>query len=287
MNSYVILSPVRNEAEHIERLLKNVVSQTVLPRGWIIVDDGSRDETGKIVESYCEKYSWIRLITRKDRGFRKSGAGIVEAFYEGFQLLDKISWDFLVKLDADLSFGADYFERCLREFSAHPTLGIGGGILQQVGVSKRFLEENPAFHVRGANKIYRKECWESIGGLYPLTGWDTLDEVKANMLGWETRSFPSIVANHHRLVGGAQGRLRDLVKNGRGCYVCGYHPLFFLAKYLRESVRRPFVIGGLALLTGFLSGYWGHSPRVDDPALLKYLRRQQRNRLFRRESIWK
>jgi poly-beta-1,6-N-acetyl-D-glucosamine synthase len=149
------------------------------------------------------------------------------------------------------------------------------------------FEANPAFHVRGATKIYKRACWDAIGGFWPAPGWDTMDEVKASMLGWTTRSFPDLHLLHHRHTGAADGVWGNLVKNGRANYVCGYHPLFMLVKCVRRLRFKPYLLGSTALLYGFVTGYLKRIPQVDDRRTIQYLRQQQIARLTGRESIWK
>jgi glycosyltransferase involved in cell wall biosynthesis len=284
---YVTISPVRDEEKYLEATLESVINQTVKPIEWVIVDDGSTDNTGEIIDGYAKKYPWIRVIHRQNRGFRKAGGGVVEAFHEGYNFLQARDWDFLVKLDGDLSFAPDYFKKCFDHFAVEPSLGIGGGDIYHDIDGKLILEKNPAFHVRGATKIYRRECWNAIGKLIEAPGWDTLDEVKANMLGWETRSFSDLQIVHHRYTGATDGTWCGWVKNGRANYISGYHPLFMVLKCLRRAFRRPVLIGALGLLYGFVSGYFKGIPQVEDRALINYLRRQQINRILMKESIWK
>src|SRR5579863_7315394 len=153
--AYVVITPARNEIEHLQKTIDSVAAQTVLPERWVLVDDGSTDGTGALLDGAGKKYPWIRVIHRADRGFRKSGGGVIEAFYEGYNALQCNDWNFLVKLDGDLSFAFDYFRN-------DPKLGIGGGEIHHNISGKLKLEENPRFHVRGATKIYTRSCWEGI-----------------------------------------------------------------------------------------------------------------------------
>ncbi len=285
-DGYIIISPIRDEEAHVEKTIKSVVSQSIRPVQWIIVDDGSTDKTGTIIDRIAYEYPWITVIHRKDRGHRKAGSGVIEAFYEGVNAIINRSWAYIVKLDGDLSFQPDYFERCFVEFKTNPKLGIGGGKVFNIINKKLVWERHPMFHVRGATKIYRRECWEGIGRLIPAPGWDTLDEIKANMKGWETVTFAGIGIIHHRYTGAADGSWRDAVKNGLSDYICGYHPFWMLAKCLKRLGTRPYVIGSLGHLYGFVNGYVKKVSQVDDRALIRYLRQQQLKRLFLQSSIW-
>jgi len=285
--NYVIISPVRDEAEYIGQTIESVVAQTVRPMEWVIVNDGSTDRTGAIIDEYAKANPWIKAIHRTNRGFRKAGGGVIEAFYEGYAALSRNGWDYVVKLDGDLSFERNYFERCFEKFNENSKLGIaGGGIYHQAGVHLE-LEEQPLYHVRGATKIYKSDCWQAIGGLIKAPGWDVLDELKANMLGWETRSFPEMQVHHHRYTGGADGGWRDSIKDGRSDYICGYHPLFQFLKCVRNVVRKPYLIGSIGLFYGFVSGYAKGIPQVDDKELINYVRHQQLRKLTFRSTIWK
>jgi glycosyltransferase involved in cell wall biosynthesis len=262
--------------------------QTVKPVRWIIVDDGSSDDTCQIAKDAAHLYDWIVVTERPDRGFRKAGGGVVDAFYDGYRLVEGGIWDYLVKLDGDVSFDADYFARCFDCFMTDPQLGIAGGTI--CGIINGNLEVeskiDPRFHVRGATKIYKAECWRAIGGLLRAPGWDTMDEVKANMLGWSTRTLSGVNIIHHRPTGAAYGAWNDRIKNGRGCYIMGYHPLFMFLKSISRVAEKPYIIGALGLLIGFVEGYIKRLPQIPDKPLIKYFRRQQLNRLFLRPNLW-
>src|SRR5262249_26760728 len=210
---YVVITPAPDEAAHLADTIQSMATQTVRPAEWIIVDDGSSDGTSQIVDEYATRYPWIHAVHRPNRGFRKAGGGVVEAFNDGYSALGVAAWDYIVKLDGDLTFAEDYFERCFARFSSEPQLGIGGGEIYHDMNGNVKLEGNPKFHVRGATKIYRRACWEAIGGLVSAPGWDTIDEVKANMLGWSTRSFTELHLIHHRLTGSAEGLVPDRIKH--------------------------------------------------------------------------
>jgi len=285
--TYVVVTPVRDEEEHIISTIESMIKQTVRPREWVIVNDGSKDDTGKIIDEYAGRYEWIKALHRADRGFRKAGGGVVDAFNDGYRALTCGTWEFIVKFDGDLTFDERYFEGCLKEFQLDAELGVGGGVICYIENGEKRFEEAPSFHVRGATKVYRKACWEHIVGLLQAPGWDTFDEIKANSLGWKTRSFPHLHLIHQRDTGSADGLWPSLVKYGRANYICGYHPLFMVSKCVLRVGRKPYLIGSIGLMYGFVSGYAKRIPQVEDPAAIKYLRNQQMSRLLGRESLWK
>ncbi len=284
---YTIVTPVRDEELYIEKTLLSVIAQTIQPVEWNIVNDGSIDGTAGILDAYAKRYPWIHVIHRVNRGFRKAGGGVVDAFYDGYEARNAEIGDYIVKLDGDLSFEEDYFERCFQHFKQSEHIGIGGGLIYNVVNGDLKIEHHPLFHVRGATKIYRKECWDAIGGLLRAPGWDTLDEVKANMLGWKTRTFTDLKVLHYRYTGAADGQWSTYVKYGRANYISGYHPLFMALKCMKRAVEKPVLLGALGLVYGFISGYVKNIPQVDDKALIAYLRKQQLNKIFMRESMWK
>lgn len=285
---YVIVSPARDEAKHIERTMESVVGQTVPPSEWIIVDDGSSDGTREMIERYAACTGFITLVCNANRGYRAPGAGVVEAFQLGYAALEERAWEYLVKLDADVSFASDYFERCFAFFDADPRLGIAGGTVCKLdkGVVRVDAPGDPSFHVRGATKIYRRACWEQIAPLVMAPGWDTIDEVRANMQGWTTRTFPELTLIQHKATGAAAGSWRDSYKNGRANHVAGYHPLFMLAKCARRLASRPVLVHSAALLAGYCSGYLSRTPPMIDQETIRFIRRQQIRRLMLRSSIY-
>ena len=285
---YIVITPVRNEQEHLPKTIASMVAQTVLPTRWIIVDDGSKDETGAIADRAAAQYPWIRVVHRQDRGSRQAGSGVIAAFDDGFKLVPGAEWDAVVKFDGDLSFGPDFFERCLLEFELNPKLGMTGGTCckEVDGVAVPECTGDPPFHVRGATKIYRRVCYEAIGGLLAAPGWDTVDEIKANMLGWETRTLP-VPLIHHRPTGDAYGAWSNWVKNGLANYVIGYHPLFMACKCLRRIFIRPYVTAGVGLMCGFLKGYFKGIPQVDDEPMIRFVRKQQWRALTFRKNLWR
>ncbi len=280
--SLLVVSPVRDEAKYLRRTLDSMVAQTVRPIEWIIVDDGSTDETPDIVREYAARYPFIRLETRQDRGFRKLGGGVVAAFNFGKDLARHTDYAYLAKLDGDMSFGPRYLELMMQKFQANPRLAaVSGKVYRSEGdgfVEETHLEEQ----VAGQFKLYRRDAFEDIGGFVQHLSWDGIDMHRARMKGWQTLSFyhPDAWLWHHRIMGSSDrsiyvGRLRW----GRGNWYMGYHPLYAMAAGINRMRERPYAIGGLLMIAGYLGAALRGLPRYDDMEFRRELRRWQMARL--------
>lgn len=277
--TYVVITPVRNEAQFIEQTIRSMAQQTIKPAEWIIVNDGSTDETAEIVAKYAADYPWLKLVHREDRGIRQRGKGVVETFYVGYNALTYPDYDFIVKLDGDVTFDPTYFEAVFNEFAANPKLGVaGGGIYEKIN-GQNWTLQTVKTHVRGATKVYKRACFEAIGGLKPIMGWDGIDEWHAAALGWEFESFPKLEVRHYRLTGAASGLLKSKLEMGYGAYCINYHPLFIIARGIGRMFNKPYLIGGLTLIAGyFIAGLQGKE-RLSDPFVVDYIRKTQMKQL--------
>lgn len=280
---YAIVSPVRNEARFIGETLESVTNQTEPPVAWIIVDDGSTNTTADLVERCRARAGFIRLLRVEDNNHgapvdRLKWAAEARAFNRGLREVDLNSVDYIVKLDGDLRFGPEYFAQLMDEFERGDGLGIAGSHCFEIRNGRRLLEWVPDSHVRGATKMYRVDCFADIGGIEPVYGWDTLDEIKAQMVGWRTRSF-HLGLDHLKPTGSVGGLMRGQARMGMGAYLLGYHPLFILARSARMSLSRPYVLSGFAFLGGYLGAAVRRTPRVADAETVRYLRAQQMERL--------
>lgn len=276
---YVIISPVRDEESFIRLTLDSVVSQSCKPSQWIIVNDASTDTTAAIVSRYQDKYPWIRLVNLNEKGQRQRGARVIHVFNMGYQLISA-DYDFLVKLDGDLSFGADYFDRLISKFNEDSQLGIASGEPYYPHGKRWKPEKAPLDSTRGQTKVYRKACYEDIGGLPAVLGWDTIDEIRAQMRGWKTRTFPELPLKHHRPMGSAEGFLKGIAKKGEVAYFLGYPWLVIFARSLYRCITDdPPVLAGLSIFWGYFQSWISRKSKFDDIELVSFLRSKQLKRL--------
>jgi poly-beta-1,6-N-acetyl-D-glucosamine synthase len=279
--SYVLITPARNEEAFIELTIKSVVAQTVKPMKWIIVSDGSTDRTDEIVKGYLGNNPWMELVRMPERRERNF-AGKVHAFNAGYDRVKRLPFEVIGSLDGDLSFENDYFSFLLAKLNEDLTLGLVGTPFQD-GPSRtydyRFVSIE---HVSGACQLFRRQCFEEIGGYKPVKGGgiDHIAVLTARMKGWKTRTFTEKQSLHHRPMGTAErGTMKARFKTGSLDYALGGHPLWEIFRTCYQMSRRPFVIGGLTLLAGYL---WACVTRAERPIsreLVKFRRTEQIHRL--------
>lgn len=282
MEKILIVSPVRNESEFIGKTLKSMVDQEHRPAKWVIIDDGSSDDTYKIVKEYADKHSWIQLVKKPDRGVRAVGPGVVETFNFGLSTVNIDDYDFVCKLDGDISFLPTYFKSLLKKFRDDPRLGAASG-KPYIEVGGKIIPERTNDEmVAGQMNFYRRECFIAIGGFVQQVHWDGIAFHRARMEGWRTHSFdePDLRFMHLRLMGSSHksivtGRLRW----GKGQYFLGTHPLYVLAIGVYRALEKPFVIGGMLIVVGYLRSALKREPRYEYPGFRKSLHAWQMERL--------
>ena len=267
--SYILITPARNEASFIELTIKSVIEQTVLPIKWVIVSDGSTDGTDDIVKKYASEYNWIELVRMPERAERHF-EGKVHAFNAGYARIKDIQYDIIGSLDADISFEEDYISFLLRKFVDNPHLGVGGTPFREgtVQYDYRFSRKE---HVSGACQLFRRECFESIGGYIPLKegAIDLTAVVSARMKGWKTETFTDKFCIHHRTMGTAKNNiLIATFKSGYGDYRMGVHPVWQLFRSIYQMSRKPVIIAGIMLLAGYL---WAMLTRVQKPVPVDFV----------------
>lgn len=278
----LVISPVRDESEFLQRTIDTMVAQTVRPALWLIVDDGSTDATPQIVEDAAAAHPWIKLYRRPDRGVRKVGGGVVAAFNDGLAQADMDEFDYVCKLDGDLELPPRYFELLYHRFEANPRLGTASGKSWiRVGNQLVWERSNDAMS-QGQTKLYRVTCFKAIGGFVQEVMWDGIDCHRCRMLGWQAASFrdPQLRFIHLRPMGSSFKNIyRGRVRWGYGQYYMGTHPLYALAITAYRMLERPWILGGLLIGAGYFGSWLRRLPRYSDLEFRKHLHRWQLARL--------
>jgi len=278
--SYSVISPVRDEADYLDVTAASLVGQTHRPRHWIVVDDGSTDDTRAIAEQWASKHRWITVISTESRHERARGAPIVAAFERGLRELDERP-DIVVKLDGDLFLPAHYFEWVASVFARDPRAGVVGGTVWMPENGRWRLDYGKTSHnVHGVAKAYRYACLDEIGGLQESMGWDGIDEYAARARNWHVHALGELNILHYKPRGSKQRPLRSRWEEGRGNAFMGYRWQFMLLRAgYRAIVERPRGLGGLALLAAYADARLRRLPRVADPEAISELRREQAQRM--------
>ncbi|QDV39629.1 Poly-beta-1,6-N-acetyl-D-glucosamine synthase (plasmid) [Tautonia plasticadhaerens] len=279
-----LITPCRDEASYARRTLDSVLNQTQPPDLWVIVDDGSTDETPEILDSYARVHPCIRVVRRADRGARKVGPGVIDAFYAGYEAIDPSEFDYVCKLDLDLDLPPRYFEILIDRMEADPRIGTCSGkpYFRQGDrlVSEKCGDENSV----GMTKLYRRSCFEQVGGFVREVMWDGIDGHRCRMLGWVAASWddPDLRFEHLRPMGTShKGWWTGRSRHGFGQYFMGTAPSYMVASALFRMTRPPLVVGGLAMLSGYFGAMLRGLPRYDDPDFRRFLRSYQRHCLLR------
>ncbi|MBI4684770.1 MAG: glycosyltransferase family 2 protein [Nitrospirae bacterium] len=280
-NSYVLITPARNEEAFIEKTIQSVISQTILPKKWVIVSDGSTDKTDEIVKKYLADNPWMELIRmpeHRDRTF----AAKVTCFNAGYEKVNDLQYDIIGNLDADISFDKDYLEFLLNKFAENSKLGVAGTPFVEDSVHYDYRFTNVE-HVSGACQLFRRKCFEEIGGYIPIKGGgiDWTAVTTARMKGWETRTFTEKTCFHHKKMGtgNAFNALTVNFRHGKKDYYLGGHPAWQLFRSIYQMTRKPYIIGGLLLFIGYV---WALITRMERPVsreLMQFHRTEQIQRL--------
>ncbi len=283
--TYVLISPCRNEAAYMRRTLDSVVAQTIVPTLWVIVDDGSTDETPEILEEYVAKHDWIRVVQKPDRGHRAVGPGVIEAFYSGLDTVSLDDFTYLCKLDLDLDLPHGYFAGLMERMEKNPRIGTCSGKAYFRAASGELVSERIGDEMSlGMTKFYTVPCFRQIGGFVREVMWDGIDCHKARQMGWTPVSWddPELRFEHLRPMGSSQqsiytGRRR----HGFGQYYMGTHPLFLIASAINKMRQTPYILGGLAMLQGYFGAMLRRVDRHGDTELRRFIRAYQWQALFK------
>ena len=284
--AYVLVTPARNEEKFIEKLIQSMLTQTVLPAKWVIVNDGSTDATADIVSKYLEKHNWIELLNlpaRRDRSF----AAKVYAFNAGFERIKDLDYEVIGNLDSDVSFDSDYCEFLLTQFQQDLTLGVAGTIFREEGYSSGTDSFEGQNHVAGGCQLFRRRCFREIGGYIPnkAGGIDWIAVTTARMMGWRTRSFREKFFFHYRSLGTAErSHLASAFSYGEKDYYLGNHPIWEIFRVAYRATKKPYLIGALALYSGYLSAFARQMKRPVSNDLMKFHRKEEMSKL--RTIFW-
>ena len=279
--SYVLITPAHNEEAFIAKTIESMLRQTVPPVKWVIVDDGSTDRTPEIVCRNIVGYPWIEMVQlpqRRDRSF----AGKVHAFNAGYERVNGLRYHIIGNLDADISFDSDHFEFLARKFSEDPTLGVAGTVFREEGYSSETDSFEGRKHVSGQCQLFRRQCWEEIGGYVPhrAGGVDWIAVTTARMKGWKTESFREKCFFHYRHLGTAERNiLSSAFSYGEKDYYLGGHPAWELLRIAYRAAKQPYVIGGLALGLGYGWAFLCRTPRPVSQELMAFHRKEQMAKL--------
>lgn len=279
--SYVLVTPARNEGEFIEKTLQSVVAQAVRPVKWVIVSDGSTDNTDEIVSRYAAEYPWIELVRTPERRER-SFAGKVHAFNAGYARVKDLQYEAIGCVDGDISFDEGYFTFLLGKLAEEQTLGLVGTPFRDAENYTYDYRFASIEHVTGCCQLFRRQCFEQIGGYMPVKGGsvDRIANIAARMKGWKTRTFTGQLYLHHRRMGTAQqGELMAKFKDGAKDYSVGNHPLWEIVRVLYQMTQKPYVGGGVMLASGYLWSLLRRAERPVPPEMVKFCRREQTRRL--------
>jgi len=278
---YALVTPARNEEDLIELTLSSVAAQTAPPERWVVVSDGSTDRTDEIVQGYAARFPFIRLL-RLERSEERTFASKAHAVDAGVRELTGVEYDFLGNLDADIELPPDYFEKILAKLQNHPEIGIAGGVLYDRWGDRFVKKIHSLDSVAGPVQLFRRQCYEEVGGYLALRkgGVDAMAEVMARMNGWKVQSFPDIEAKHHRTTGTAlDSILSARFRQGVQDHSHGCHPLFEVARCGFRLIERPYVLGSLWRVGGFVSACLSGEKREVPPEVAAFLRREQLTRL--------
>jgi glycosyltransferase involved in cell wall biosynthesis len=279
--SYVLITPARNEEANIERTIKSVIAQSVLPKKWVIVSDGSTDLTDEIVKKYLNDYPWmelLRLSEHRDRSF----AAKVNCFNAGYEKVRDLQYEVIGNLDGDISFDESYLQFLIEKFQEIPELGVAGTPFVEDGYSTLKDSFEGEKHVAGGCQLFRRRCFEEIDGYIAnrAGGIDWIAVTTARMKGWTTRSFREKVFYHHRSLGtGGNNRIGAIFDYGKKDYYLGGHPLWEFFRVLYRLSKKPFLLGGIALISGYLWAFASGMKRPVSDELMKFHRREQMQKL--------
>ncbi len=277
----LIITPACNEENHLPELINSMIHQSVLPIEWIIVDDGSTDNTSNVIQKAAVNYSWISYLRKEKTGDRSPGKSVIETFYFGFYNRKNLEYDVVMKLDADLVLPPDYISTVLAQFTLNDKIGICGGVCVMQEGEKYILEkETNLDHIRGAIKSYKKLCFNEIGGLLKEMGWDTVDEHSARFNGWIVQVLPQLKVIHQRSTHKEYGFIKASFRNGVMLYTIRMDLFLVLGNCIKKIFKRPYILLGITMLLGYLKGFFSRDKKIVNRDLGRFIRKYRYKKLF-------
>ena len=282
----LIITPACNEEKHLPALIDSVLSQSYLPVEWIIVDDGSKDNTSNVIQHATMRHDWIKYLRKENANVRAPGKNVMEAFYFGFNNRDAVMYDVVIKLDADLVLPVNYLEVIIQKFKTNPQIGICGGVCVVQNGSKYTIEQETNLdHVRGAIKAYRRECFDAIDGLLKHMGWDTVDEHSARFHGWLVSVLPELQVIHQRSTHQEYGFIKAAFRNGKMLYSIRMDIFLLFGNCIKKSLKQPYLILGIAMFIGYVSAFFTRYEKIVGKDLGRFIRKYRYEQILKKLSI--
>ena len=279
----IIITPACNEELHLPELIESMVNQNFLPSEWIIVDDGSLDNTSHVIKKAAINHDWIKYLRKEKSTLRAPGRSVIETFYFGFNKIETLDYDIVIKLDADLVLPVNYLQTIANCFQKDPALGICGGICVIKNSNKQMIEQGTNLdHVRGAIKAYRRDCFESIGGLLYSMGWDTVDEHLARYNKWRVLVIPNLHVLHQRATNQEFGFSKAAFRNGKMLYSIRMDIFLLFGNCLKRCFTRPYFVLSIAMFMGYIFAFLTKHPKIVQPELGKFIRKYRYEKILQR-----
>ena len=278
--NYLLITPVFNEEDHLNRYLDSIIDQNLKPRLFILVDDNSTDRSKEIILDYSRKYNWIKYSYHVSQPKKVQGSKVIEAFNFGLDNLDLNSYDFISKIDADIELPQDYFQTINEHFNENSRLGICGGKIEELRNDIWEKKWQADYHVRGALKSYRISCFNEMDGILPVLGWDGIDEIKAMYLGWDVLSIDKY-AKHFRNASSDYRPIKMQFKYGIAAYRNGNNLFLTLIRTIVKSIQKPFILSGISFFVGYLYSFIRRDHKNVEKTLAKYINKFHLKRLLK------
>ncbi len=273
--NYIVVIPVKNEEKTIGSTLKSLVNQKIPCVRCVVVDDMSTDNTAAIIKEFKQEHSYILYLKNQSSIEYLVGGHVVKLFKLGKELLDKenIDYDYIVKLDADVSFGEDFMSKIASKLESNCKYGIVSGTPFYYQGESKIYEYSPLWHTHGQFKIYNRQCLKEMGGIREKLGWDCADNIIAMEKGWDTEAFRDVNYEMSRKVGGKSSLLKGKIKHGKGAYNLGYSPGYLMIKFIHDLLKPPYILGGFNYVRGYLFQFFHREQRILDKNQVKLLRK--------------